>query len=255
MKNLNMKSLPRMVASCLLLSGILSFEARANLISNGGFEAGLADWTVVDQTGSDGSFFPQTGISSPVSSFPVPLPPEGATAAMTDSQGPGAHVLYQTFIPMIPMSSVHLSFEMFIGNYAEAFFVPDTLDFATPALNQQIRVDILRGGVDPFSISAADLLLNVFLISPTDPLISGYTHHSIDISSIFNANLNQPLMLRFAETDNVANMQLGIDNVSIEATAVPDSSPGGMAVLTLLGLICLERWSSARLRQQGSGNP
>jgi hypothetical protein len=113
---------------------------------------------------------------------------------------------------------------------------PDTLDFGTPVLNQQARVDILRDGADPFSVAPADVLLSVFQTGVGDPLVSGYTHHSVDITALLNANLNTPLTLRFAETDNVNIFQFGVDNVVLEATAVPDSLPPSMVFLVLLGL-------------------
>jgi len=63
---------------------------------------------------------------------------------MTDALGPGAHVLYQDFtVPTAPIGIGTLMFELFIGNRAGTFFSPATLDFSTPALNQQARVDIL----------------------------------------------------------------------------------------------------------------
>ena len=67
------------------------------VIANGGFEAGFASWTRVDQLGSEGTFFSQSGTLSPVNGDPVPAPPQGTTAAMTDAPGPGSHVLYQDF--------------------------------------------------------------------------------------------------------------------------------------------------------------
>lgn len=220
-----------------ILASVLSFQAQGALISNGGFESGFSDWTRVDQAGSDGTFLLQSGTASPVNGDAVPAPPGGSTAAMTDAQGPGAHVLYQIFTVSSLVPATTLDFDLFIGNRAGAFFAPATLDFATLALNQQARVDILRGGADPFSVDpAADVLLNVFQTIPGDPLVSGYTHHSVDITTVLNDNLNTPLMLRFAETDNVFSFQLGVDNVGIEPAAVPDSSSRSMVFLVLLGL-------------------
>src|SRR6185295_7915180 len=108
-----------------------------------------------------------------------------------------------------------LSFDLFIGNRGPAFYTPNSLDFATPTLNQQARVDILAGGVDPFSVSAADVLTNLFQTTAGDALVSGYSHHSSDITALLNSHLNTPLMLRFAETDNVLTFQFGVDNVDI----------------------------------------
>src|SRR6266436_6148059 len=130
------------------------------VIANGGFESGLTSWTRVDQLGSEGTFFSQSGTLSPVNGNPVPAPPEGSMAAMTDADGPGSHVLYQDFAATA--GGAALSFALFIGNRADRFVPPASLDFSTPALNQQARVDILKNTTDPFSVAATDVLLNLY---------------------------------------------------------------------------------------------
>src|SRR6266446_7085481 len=110
------------------------------VIANGGFESGLTSWTRVDQLGSEGTFFSQSGTLSPVNGNPVPAPPEGTMAAMTDAQGPGSHVLYQDLVATADAAA--LRFALFIGNRASLFATPASLDFSTPTLNQQARVDI-----------------------------------------------------------------------------------------------------------------
>jgi hypothetical protein len=210
----------------------------ANLITNGGFEAGLTGWTVADQVGSDGTFTQQSGTASPVNGDVVPPPPEGTFAAMTDAMGPGSHVLYQDFVvPTGPLATTFLSFQLFIGNRADEFFTPNpaTLDFSTPALNQQARVDILRAGTDPLSVDSADVLLNVYQTMPGDPAVSGYTPILADITALLQANAGNTLRLRFAEVDNVFTFQLGVDNVSI--AAVPE--PATLAGAALGGLLTL----------------
>src|SRR5439155_15827261 len=125
-------------------------------IANGGFEAGLTSWTKADQLGSEGTFFRQSGTVSPVNNDPVPATPEGTKAAMTDAAGPGSHVLYQDFVATADAAA--LRFALFIGNRADRFATPLSLDFSTPTLNQQARVDILKSTADPFSVAAADVL-------------------------------------------------------------------------------------------------
>lgn len=216
-------------------------SARGDLISNGGFELGFAGWTRLEQIGSEGTFFPQSGTTSPVTGTPVPPPPDGAFAAMTDAEGPGARVLYQDFVVPAGSAPYTLSFDLFINNQAIDFFAPDTLDFATPILNQQARVDILASTADPFSVDPADVLLNVFRTEAGDPLVSGYTTYAIDVSSLFLAHAGQTLRLRFAQTDNVNLFQFGVDNVSlVSLAAVPEPSAmvlfglGGVAIACAL---------------------
>lgn len=215
-------------ASRLLVGAVMSLAVAAparatSFVLNGGFEAGLAGWTRADQLGSEGSFFSQSGTASPEVFDPVPAPPGGVLAAMTDAQGPGSHVLYQDFVAAAETAS--LRFDVFIGNRANLFATPASLDFSTPALNQQARVDILRSGADPFSVAAADVLMSVYQTHVGDPLVSGYTTIAVDLSALLAAHAGQTLRLRFAEVDNVFTFQLGVDNVSLEgrtAAAVPE---------------------------------
>src|SRR5436305_5533066 len=138
----------RTVCFLAALAGVLSLPAQAALITNGGFETGLTGWARNDQVGSDGTFSVQTGTLSPVNGFTVPPPPGGTRAAMTDSAGPGSHVLLQTFMTAAPVATASLEFDLFVGNRADAFSTPSTLAFDTPTLNQQARVDILAPGSD-----------------------------------------------------------------------------------------------------------
>jgi hypothetical protein len=209
-------------------------QAIAGLITNGGFESGFSNWTKSDQLGSEGSFMLQTGTTSPVSGDSVPAPPLG-TAAMTDALGPGSHVLLQNFLVPSAVPAATLHFDLFVGNRAGTFTTPNTLDFSTPALNQQARVDILLPGADPFSLAAADVLMNVYRTNVGDPAVSGYTHLSFDVTSLLNAHQGAPLTLRFAETDNVFAFQLGIDNVDIDVGEAAVPEPAGW-MLTSAGL-------------------
>lgn len=221
-----------------ILLGVSAVPAHAFIV-NGGFELGFSSWSRIDQVGSEGTFFLQTGTVSPVTGLPVPPPPQGVTAAMTDAEGPGSHVLYQDFIVPAPVGPTALSFQLFIQNTAGEFFVADHLDFATTDLNQQARVDILLASADPFSVSAADVLLTLFQTSPGDPPVSGYTQFSADVTALLNAHLSTPLRLRFAEVDNVSIFQLGVDDVRLgtPGQAVPEPASHLLALAALLGLV------------------
>lgn len=222
------------------LACALSLPVRAELILNGGFEAGFSNWTLENQLGSEGAFFLQSGAASPVLGLPVAPPPEGLVAAMTDAEGPGAHVLYQDFLVPIGLPSTTLSFWLFINNDngAPDFFTPDTLDFATPALNQRARVDLMWASADPFSLDASDILQALFETAPGDPLVSGYNHYTFDVTALLQAHAGATLRLRFAEVDNVAPFNFGVDRVSIApATAsVPDHLPWMAPFLVLAAL-------------------
>jgi len=173
---------------------------------------------------------------------------------MTDAQGPGSHVLYQDFTVTASVPAAILVFDLFIGNRDTNFFAPNSLDFSTPALNQQARVDLLVGGSAPFSVAATDLLMNLYQTRPDDPLVSGYTHISVDITSIINSHLNTPLRLRFAEVDNVLTQQLGVVNVDVVASAVPEPSTFLALGFALLTGACLLRSSQHRRLREFEGD-
>jgi hypothetical protein len=227
------------VCAVLLFSalafGVVQPVVAAPLIVNGGFELGLTGWTVLNAPGSDGSFFAQTGNTSPVLGFPVPPPPAGSAAAMTDAEGPGAHVLYQDFVVPTTISTATLMFDWFVGNQDVAFRTPNTLAFDTPTLNQQARVDILRASSDPFSVGASDVLFNVFRTNPGDPLVSGYNTRTADVAALLAGNAGATLRLRFAETDNVNIFNFGVDNVSLDFNAQDVPAVPEPATLLLLG--------------------
>lgn len=231
--------------SALVLSFAMLTQAEAGLITNGGFEAGLSGWTTVDQSGSDGSFTIQSGTTSPVNGFTVPAPPEGVNAAMTDAGAPGSHILYQDFtVGNTPYLSATLSFQLYINNQSSSGFkfpAINSLDFTTLTENQQARVDILKGSAGAFSVAGADVLLNVYVTKATDPLVSGYTLVTADLTALFNANQGQTLRLRFAEVDNAAPFNFGVDDVALNATPTPEPSTILSAVVAITGTVIARR--------------
>ncbi|MFZ2972714.1 MAG: hypothetical protein WA049_08750 [Ferribacterium limneticum] len=205
---------------------------------NGGFESALTGWSSEDQTGSEGTFFVQSGTLSPINGLNVPPPPQGTQAAMTDAPGPGSHVLYQDFVASA--GNATLSFQLFIGNQSEVgFFTPPTLDFSTPELNQQARVDILKASADPFSIAAADILMTLYQTNVGDALIEGYFTVAEDVSALLTTHAGETLRLRFAEVDNVNIFMMGVDDVRFTSNEVPEPAPLlllGIAMLVLLAV-------------------
>lgn len=225
-----------------LFATFLPTASAQNLVTNGSFESGFANWTRTDQVGSNGTFLIQSGTTSPINGFTVPPPSAGVSTAMTDTQGPGTHVLYQDFtVPSFAIQSAHLRFDLYIGNRATAFSVPSpaTLDFSTPTLNQQARVDFISPTVDPFGVNATDILFNAYKSSVGDPLVSGYNTIDTDVTSLLTSNAGNTLRLRFSEVDNVNFYNLGVDNVFV--TVVPVAEPKLIICAIAILLICIRQ--------------
>jgi PEP-CTERM motif len=220
-----------------ILSSTPSVAQAAPLLINGNFDTGTFEgWSPVSWFGesSDGFFFIQSGTQSPISGYEVPAPPSGPFAAMSDQFHESSQILIQQFVVPHNVGKATLQFDLFIGNRAGVFITnPTTLDFQERP-NQQARVDITRvdplAQMDPFSIDPGDVLLNIFQTNPGDPPISGYTTYTVDLTSFFAAHAGEMVRLRFAEVDTELYFQLGVDNVSLEVTSVPEP-----ASLLLLG--------------------
>jgi len=216
----------------VLASMALGAASLAAQVVNGGFETNggagtntFAGWTVVDQAGGAGSWYAQTGTGSPLNGFPVPAPPEGVFAAMTDTVNPGSHVLYQDIV--VPSTGGQLSFGFTLSNQAAGFISPPTLDY-TAGPNQQFRVDVMNPGA-PVTDVGAGVLLNVFQTNPGDLLVSPYEY----VTASLSAFAGQTVRLRFAEVDNQLFFNAGVDNVQV-GQSIPTLSFPMLASLGVL---------------------
>jgi hypothetical protein len=231
-----------------------------NLIQNGGFEAATTfeGWTVIDQDNSAGTWCPQTGTDAPGIDFTkggiscggdegsgatVPPPPEGAMAAMMDQGEPAASALIQCVNIPGDAPSAELSFQLYLLNLEEEWITHPTLDlfpggppkkqsigdrFSVSGNgkgsgdNQQFRADIISpAGVkaDPFTIG---VLQNVYQTQPGDPLESGYTLITADLS----AYIGQSVCVRFVVVDNSSYLNAGIDDVKVLVDDGVEPTPG-----------------------------
>jgi hypothetical protein len=132
--------------------------------------------------------------------------------------------MYQDFV--VQSGVFALSFELFIGNRADPLFPPtwaspSTLLFDT-VLNQQARVDIIRTSANVFSVLPADVIVNVFQTQVGNPLVSGYSTRMFNLGFALSGLVGQTVRVRFAETDNLAPFNFGVDNVSLDTAAVPE---------------------------------
>ncbi len=189
----------------------------------------FAGWTVSVAPGSSGSWYVQTGSTSPLfpgghAQFDLPTPTDGDFAAMTDQDGPGARVLYQDL--QLPFAATRIRCDLFLESEIDDFIIPDpvSLEF-TGRPNQHFRFDVMDPAAPLFSVVPGDVLQNVYVSTPGSAgslaaPMAGYT----TVEAPLHAFAGQVVRLRFAQVDNQQHFTVGVDQCVIEETNCPDCS-------------------------------
>lgn len=230
----------------------LAFSAgcAAQAIVNGSFEqnggAGTSTftgWTVVDQPNSAGSWFAQTGTTTPLTSALVPSPPAGKFAAMTDQTFPMSSVLYQDVA--IPAGGATLSFDMFYKS-AVPLSDPGTLDNINLGSGiQGFRIDLMNPSAATFD-TGSGVVANIYITKAGDPVTnSGYRRIFYQVGSQFGG---QTLRIRFAEIDDDSFLNLGIDNVTLGPPAIAAPALGLWALWAMIAAFIGAGWFATRRR-------
>ena len=150
-----MRDIAGILAATLFPMFALTSNVNAvELITNGGFEAGLTGWTVTSSVGSGGSWSPDTTSSTPLTGNPTVGPFSGTGYAVTDQFGPGVNALSQDYTVPAGTTSLTLTFDMFIN------------DWAGSAGHESLDVLILGAGANPVTGSGTTLI-------STDTLVTG----------------------------------------------------------------------------------
>ena len=193
--------------------------ASAATVVNGDFESGaLAGWTLdtSDPCGgcTQAAWYAYSGALSPVSGFPVPAPPQGTYAAITDQTGPGSEILYQD-VPLAAGANHALSLTAYYRNPAGAFATPPSLR-ETTSPNQQYRIDVVKPSAPVDSLAPADVLLNAFKTNVGDPA----SRDPFTVTADLSPYAGQTVRLRFAGVQTQFFLQAGVDDVKIDSTAL-----------------------------------
>jgi hypothetical protein len=242
----------------LVLAGLALAGAQAqaaNLIQNGGFEADLtpsyspANWQVFEDS-TFGSVLATSGTSAPASGWDTVGAASGNNYGIIDANWAGGYALAQSFSTG-QVASATLSFSMFVNDQrsSQAPIIDSTgLDYTTGGDyrdNQHVRVDLLSAGADPLH-TGSSVLRSFYLGGANGPTTNNnYSNYSFDVGADLAAGGNY--VLRFAAVTNVAQMQIGIDNVSLNVTPVPEPESYAMllAGLGLLGGVAARRRKNA----------
>ena len=198
------------------------------LLTNGGFETGdLTGWTYAALPGSDsiiiraleipmmaGSISVIAASSTPIGGFTTAGPSEGAYYAISDQDGPTTDAIIQEFTVPDGDDEIGITFDMFVLDISgEGPIDAGVLDH-TGESNQHARVDILSAVAGTFDTGSGvirNLYLGVDGYAPILPYISYVFDLSADLAP------GETYILRFAQTDNLNPLNMGIDNVSIKS--------------------------------------
>jgi hypothetical protein len=249
--------LSRTGSRVLLLAALALGSAQAGaaqLITNGGFEADAAatyapsGW-IVSELGGLGAVSADNagGGLSPASGWASAGAASGSYFGSIDAYTLGAWSLAQTFSTSA-VSKATLSFQMFINDQSDEghAIVGSNLDWSGASDLYYARVDILKAGADTFA-TGTDVVKSLYIGGATGRKYgsqsNSYLSYSFDLSDVLAAG--GEYTLRFAVVNNIpAQMQLGVDNVSLQVTtAVPEPQSYALmlAGLGVVGAIARRR--------------
>jgi hypothetical protein len=193
----------------------IAVYASAELLTNGGFETGdLTAWTYDELPGSAGLMPVISATVTPIGGYTVDSPTEGTYHVVSDQDGPTTDGILQEFTLPGGHSVVSLTFDMFVMDLSgDGPIDAGNLDH-TGESNQHARVDILSATAGTFDVGAG-VVRNLYKdVDGYDPVLS-YIAYSFDLSGDLTAG--ETYVIRFAQTDNLGPVNMGIDNVSIRS--------------------------------------
>ncbi len=232
------------------LTGLSGTVQGVDLITNGGFESGsFSGWTVAVESSATSY---DNNVTAPVSNFYIqgnsgttPVsglttlgPATGSYFALADSTTAGGNVLIQNFTVPLGTIALNLSFDMFTYDWYDNGATGTSLNYLDDP-NQHVRVDLLKITSTDFSTSASDVIFNIFdgLQPNTDP--PTWQNYTQDLMAYVTPG--STYRLRFGAVDNQFVLNMGIDNVSLNANVVPEPSSIVLSGLATLAIFARRR--------------
>jgi hypothetical protein len=202
--------------------------AAAATVVNGDFETGnLAGWQVYRAT-TLGDWYPYRGTNPPIGgkelAAPVPAPPQGTFAAITDEINPDTVILYQDINLKSGYDHRLSLFAYYSSQDPIAVPTPDTLSVDEEVLagrtNQQYRIDVMRPDAPVDSIDPAATLRTLFRTQRGAPRTMPPTRLTADLSAF----AGQTVRLRIAVAAHEETLNGAVDDVAV-LSAPPGQLP------------------------------
>ncbi|MEO0396537.1 MAG: PEP-CTERM sorting domain-containing protein [Cyanobacteria bacterium P01_A01_bin.137] len=217
----------------------LSFTAQAAIITNGGFNADLEGWTVINQPGANGNWFHTTGGRArlgPRGGLSILAPNEGTGYAHTAQTDPTSQVLFQDIV--LEADTTHfLSFDWYTQDWARSFFDAGTMDYNPVNPNQHFRVDLVSTDFDDWfgPDSSADILANILAPVAEPAPVNSWNSLTFDLTPWSGESVR----LAFRQVDNQYFFNAGVDNVIISSDPNGGGNPSVPEPSALFGLMAL----------------
>lgn len=227
-----------------LALGSVQAGATTQLIQNGGFEADAAEtysptsWSVVEDGQLGGVLATGASVSS-ATGWAINGPANGSYFGLVEATSISRNALIQAFVAP-QLSNATLSFSLFMASPQASIAVdPAGLDYTVDGDNQHVRVDLLSASAGSFDTGA-----NVVASFDVSSASSAWGSYSFDVTNLLAAGGSY--QLRFANVANRGQLQLGVDDVSLQVMAVPEPESYALmlAGLGVIGAIARRRKQS-----------
>jgi hypothetical protein len=210
-----MLSRSRLLAVAFATAALLAAPgvASAAIVTNGGFETGsFSGWQVDSTTFGDWEVY--SGTSTPSFGDPVPAPPEGTHAAITEQNNVSRQLLYQDVT--LPPAGTEIQLSLFAYYTAQTDLVsPETLDPGS-APNEQYRIDVMRPAAAIDSVSPGDILATAFRTATGGPGSLAPVLTTVDLSAF----AGQIVRIRLAVVATEEVLNAGADAIAVHGLDV-----------------------------------